>query len=95
MSMQIAQTIISQINALDRWAMGAWGAKERVAMKDGLKFKTSGMVRWKGYVYIKLNGRDLYDVMFFRIRGVEMKIDKEVKDIYADMLVDVINDQVG
>lgn len=94
--MSIAKTILSQIKALDFWAMGAWGAKDLVAMKDGLKFKTSGMVRWKGYVYVKYDeGKDLYDVIFARIRKLEWVEDKKVCGVFADNLVEVINTHVG
>lgn len=41
--MNIAKTILSQIKTIDGWALSAWGAKDLVAMEDGLKFKTSGM----------------------------------------------------
>lgn len=94
--MSIAKTIATQIKALDKWAFGAWGAKEFVAMNDGLKFKTSGMVKWKGYVYVKYDhGRDLYDVIFARIRKMEWVEDKKVEGVYVDMLVDIIDEQVG
>jgi hypothetical protein len=94
--MTIAQTILSQIKTIDPMATFAWGAKELVNMGDGLKFKTSGMVKWKGYVYIKYNaGTDLYDIQFFRIRGVNVKTDKGMTDIFAEDLVNVIDEVVG
>ena len=43
--MTIAQTILSQIKTIDPMATFAWGAKDLVNMGDGLKFKTSGMVK--------------------------------------------------
>ena len=94
--MSIAKTILSQIKALDFWAMGAWGAKELVAMNDGLKFKTSGMVKWKGYVHVKYNyGTDLYDIDFFRVRSAQIKIDKAVQGVFVEDLVETINSHVG
>jgi hypothetical protein len=94
--MQIAKTILQQIKATDFWALGAWGAKEMVAMKDGLKFKTSGMVKWKGYVYIQYdNGMDLYNVIFAKIRKMEWKEEKRLDGVYVDQLVEIINRQVG
>jgi hypothetical protein len=54
------------------------------------------MVKWKGYVYIKYNeGTDLYDIEFFRIRGVNIKTDKGMTDIFAEDLVNVIDEVVG
>ena len=94
--MTIAQTILSQIKTIDPRATWAWGAKEFVNMGDGLKFKTSGMVKWKGYVYIKYNeGTDLYDIEFFRIRNCEIKCDKGMTDVFAEDLVRVIDTVVG
>ena len=94
--MSIAKTILSQIKTLDFWAMGSWGAKELVSMNDGLKFKTSGMVKWKGYVYVKYDyGQDLYDVIFARIRKMEWIEDEKVEGVYAENLVDVISQKVG
>ena len=94
--MSIAKTILTQIKTLDFWAMGAWGAKDLVAMNDGLKFKTSGMVKWKGYVYVKYDyGQDLYDVIFARIRKMEWVEDEKVEGVYAEDLVRIIDTRVG
>lgn len=94
--MTVAQTILSQIKTIDPRATWAWGAKEFVDMRDGLKFKTSGMVKWKGYVYVRYNAAtDLYDIEFFRIRNFEVKIDKQVRDVFAEDLVRIIDGVVG
>lgn len=94
--MTIAQTILSQIKTIDPRATWAWGAKEFVNMGDGLKFKTSGMVKWKGYVYIKYNeGTDLYDIEFFRIRNCKVHGDREYRDVFAEDLVRIIDVVVG
>lgn len=94
--MSIAQTILSQIKMIDRMALMAWGAKELVNMGNGLKFKTSGMTPWKGYVYVKYNeGTDLYDIEFFRIRKYEVKVDKKIDGIYVEDLVSTIDGFVG
>ena len=47
--MSVAQIINEQIRAMDKWAFIRWGAKDKVAYPNGLKFKTSGLVKWKGY----------------------------------------------
>ena len=94
--MSIAKIILGQIKALDFWALGAWGAKDMVALNDGLQFKTSGMVRWKGIVQVKYDeGQDLYNVIFGRIRKYEWKIDNQVEGVFVEDLVEVINSQVG
>lgn len=94
--MNVAQTILSQIKTIDPMALPAWGAKDLMNMGDGLKFKTSGMTPWKGYVYVKYNPvLDLYEVQFFRFRKMEVKMDKVVEDVYAQDLVSVIDNFVG
>lgn len=94
--MSVATIIRDQIRAVDRFAFGAWGAKELMNMGNGLKFKTSGMVRWKGYVCVKYDeGSDLYNIDFFRVRGVDIKYDKKVKGVFAEDLVQLIDAQVG
>lgn len=95
--MSVAKTILEQIRTIDPRAMFAWGAvKAPVLLLDtAVKFKTSGMVKWKGHVHIKLNGNDLYDIEFYRIRNGQIKTDKVVTDIYAEQLVETIDEQVG
>lgn len=93
--MSVAQTILSQIKTLDPIALFAWGAKEFINMGDGLKFKTSGMVGWKGYVYVKYDeGLDLYNVIFAKIHKYEWVVKKEVNGVYFDQLIDIIDEQV-
>ena len=94
--MSIAVVIRDQIKAIDPRALMAWGAKDLVNMGDGLKFKSSGMCRWKGYVYVKYNeGKDLYDIDFFKIRGIDLKYVKKLEGIYVEDLVNVIDEVVG
>ena len=94
--MNAAQVILSQIKSLDPKALFAWGAKDLVNTGKGLRFKSSGMTRWKGQVNIVHNeGTDLYDIEFFRIRKFEMKVDSKVTDVFVEDLVRVIDAQVG
>jgi hypothetical protein len=94
--MSIAKTIHAQIKALDFWAFGAWGAKNITAHSDGLSFKTSGSVRWKGIVKIMLDeGKDLYVLKFMRVRKMQLIVDKIVEDVFVEDLVRFIDEQVG
>lgn len=96
MTESVASIIRGQLYALDPYAMGAWGAKELVNMGDGLKFKTSGMCRWKGYVYIKYDhGQDLYNVVFGKIRKAEWIEVARQDGVFVDQLIQVIDAQVG
>jgi hypothetical protein len=94
--MNIAQTIRNQIRALDRNAMMAWGAKDLMNMGDGLKFKSSGCVRKKCYVYVQLDeGQDLYNIHFFQIRKHEMVTIEKIEGVFCESLVEIINRVVG
>jgi hypothetical protein len=94
--MNTAQIILSQIKQLDPRATFAWGAKEMINMGDGLKFKSSGMVKWKGYVHIKYDaGQDLYNIDFFKIRGMEIKYTEQLEGVFAEDLVRTIDEVVG
>lgn len=94
--MTIAKIILDQIKTIDFWALGAWGAKELVNTGTGLRFKTSGSVRWKGYVHVILDeAKDLYRVEFQRVRKLNVITDKIVEDVFVEDLVNVIDSQVG
>jgi len=98
--MSIGQTIISQINEIDFWARARWGVtggtgRRPIKIENGVKFKTCGIVKWKGWVSITLNGMDTYDISFFRIRAGEIRVDKVVNNVYNDQLVTIIDEQVG
>ena len=93
--MSVAKTVHSQIKTMSPWAMAAWGAKELVVLKDGIQFKSSGMVKNKGIIQIKLNGSDLYDVTFGKVRKFKYKEIKKVTDVFVEDLIGVIDEMVG
>ena len=91
----IAGVVYSQIKTMSPWAMAAWGAKELVVLKDGIQFKSSGMVKNKGIIQIKLNGSDLYNVTFGKVRKFKYKELKKVTDVFVEDLIGVIDEMVG
>lgn len=97
----IAGVIYSQIKTMSPLAMVSWGTKELVVLKDGLQFKSSGMVKNKGIIQIKLNGSDLYDVSFGKVRKYKeinnygYKQIKKVTNVFVEDLVDTIDEMVG
>lgn len=94
--MNTAQIILNQIKELDPMAIFVWGAKEMVNVGDGLKFKTSGIVKWKGYVYIKYDeAQDLYNVIFAKIRKLEWIEQERVEGVFFDQIVEIIDRKVG
>ena len=93
--MSVAKTVHSQIKTLSPWALPAWGAKELVALENGIQFKSSGMVKNKGIIQVKLNGSDLYNVTFGKVRKFKYKEIKKVTDVFVEDLIDVIDEMVG
>jgi hypothetical protein len=94
--MSIAKTIVEQIRYIDRWALGAWGAKNMLALPKGLSFKTSGAVKWKGTVTVTLDeSQDLYVVKFTRLRKLQVIVDEVVAGVFVEDLVRVIDSKVG
>jgi len=94
--MSTAKIILSQIKQLDRMAIFAWGAKNFVDMGNGLKFNTSGMVKWKGHVHIKYDeGQDLYNIDFYKIRKAAVTFTRRLEGVFAEDLVTLIDDVVG
>jgi hypothetical protein len=92
-SIEIAKEILNQIKCLDRWALGAWGAANCLALSEskkyqgGLRFNVSG-IRHKGAVLIQLRWVDDYTVSFVNNKGAEVH---RVEGVYCDMLVDIID----
>lgn len=71
------------------------GAKNLMAIDNGLAFKIMKNAKGVNYVEIKLNGKDLYDIRYcyVSVKGVkEISVDN---DIYADMLNKSIEDNTG
>ena len=94
--MSIAKTIVEQIRYIDRWALGAWGAKNLMGLPKGLSFKTSGAVKWKGTVTVTLDeSQDLYVVKFTRLRKLQVIVDEVVAGVFVEDLVRVIDSKVG
>ena len=91
--MEIANTIINQINAIDRFALGAYGANNFIAYEEsesyegGLSFDVNGL-HFQGKVYVMLNWLDEYEIQFVDENQITVK---EVKGVYCDMLVDVLD----
>ncbi|PHS22258.1 MAG: hypothetical protein COA84_13960 [Robiginitomaculum sp.] len=94
--MSISNIIRDQIRTILPTAFICWGAVQRVNITNGIRFKSSGMVRWKGYVEIVYNhGTDLYDLKFFKMRKGERKTNVNLEGVYVEDLVKVIDGVVG
>lgn len=90
--MNIAQTIASQ---LGRKALFMIGAKHLIAGKNYLQLKLGRNAGNWNTLKIALNGLDLYDMTFYKIRKLKVTAEKTVENIYCDQLRDIIESETG
>lgn len=90
---QVAETIRSQINSLNRFAFASWGAKDLVATDNALWFMARGSNGRYTKIMITLTPADLYRVQAGKLnrKTFEFKYTADVDGIYADQLVSVID----
>jgi hypothetical protein len=88
--MAVARTILAQLGGNRFRAMT--GARNFVGDDNSLRFRLPGTGGFCNNginaVKITLNGMDLYDVVYMRIRGGKITTVEEVNDLYFDSLTD-------
>ncbi len=95
-TMIVQETILSQIKSLDKWALGAWGAREFKGSNDTLFFRINGTKLKAGWIEVVLNrGTDTYTVRGIYQYDMKIKVRKEFNDVYCENLVQVIDSIVG
>ncbi len=95
-NIQVQQTILEQIKATDKWALGAWGARELKASDNSLYFRVNGTKLKRGWIEVEyVEGLDLYTVRAIQMYKAERKIKAEETHVYGDVLVSVIDSIVG
>jgi len=90
--MNIAQTIVSQLGPK---ALLMIGAKNLMAGKEYLQMKLGRNAGGWNVLKIALNGLDLYDMTFYRIRKLKVTSEKTIDNIYCDQLHDIIENETG
>ena len=90
--MNIAQTIVSQLGPK---ALLMIGAKNLMAGKEYLQMKLGRNAGGWNVLKIALNGLDLYDMTFYRIRKLKITSEKTIDNIYCDQLHDIIENETG
>jgi hypothetical protein len=105
--MEIAKTIWTQMNAIDKSLVWAMGTRKPGAIENGLRIKVSGRTH-KGLIEIKLNGKDLYDVSLIKAKRsyyanelygkkryiVENVAVKTFNDVYVEDLMSLLATEV-
>ena len=71
------------------------GAKNFALGPLGIGFKIGKNCKSINYIRIKLNGLDLYDIEFIRIRKSNLKVINKLTNIYNDQLQGVFTNYTG
>lgn len=95
MSKQVAQTILKQMGGVGK-LQAMIGAKQFVSLNEppGVQFGFSNR-KGPNKVVIKLNGKDLYDVEFWKIKKFDFNKVDEANDVYAEHLKSVFEEATG
>ena len=92
-TMEIARTILNQIQYADHSALMAWGATNFAAIspsrdyQGGLAFQVLGL-KHQGWVKVLLRWVDDYTIEFI---NQDRQLIKTTKECYCDMLVPIID----
>ena len=90
----VAQTIVNQLGGIGK-LKAFTGAYSFATTKGntGVTFRIKN--RKVNAITIVLNGKDLYDIKFMRVRGVNIKLIKEYNDIYFNQLIPLFEENTG
>ena len=88
--MIIATEIRNQLYHFGKQIVWSWGAHAWAGGEDFLEFKVQGY-KLNGFVRITLNGLDLYDITLKNLKG---EVVKEIKDVYNEDMVNIIDNEV-
>ena len=89
----IAKTILQQLGGNKFIAMT--GAKNLGFTNNGLQMKIGRNSKGITHVIISLKSTDTYDVEFIKMRGVNRKVVKKLKGVYADQLGKIFTKYTG
>jgi hypothetical protein len=108
MSSEIAKTIWTQMNKIDRNLVWCMGTCKPTAIESGLEIHVSGL-SFKGIVRIVLNGSDLYDIALVKpVKRISQRhldlgikkyetdyvVQKTIQDIFVEDLMPVLEQEV-
>jgi len=91
-STTIAKVILEQLGGVNKLVVMT-GAYNFVALPDGVYFKIKN--RKVNYVKIRLNEKDLYDILFGKIISGKVKAQSEHFDVYFDELKPIFEKETG
>lgn len=92
----IAQNILKVIGSMSRLSVMI-GAKDFVAIDNGLQFGLKRASKGINKIIIKLNSLDLYDIELgnYSSRKLEYKTKKVINGVYFDQLKAILEEETG
>ena len=97
-NLDIANTILKQLGGLNR-LRAMTGAKDALAIDNGVQFKIGRNAEGVNTIRITLNAMDTYDVEYGRVRNVKRvptyKVLVSEPGIYNDMLISSFERNTG
>jgi hypothetical protein len=91
---EIGQTVLDQMGGTGR-IRAMIGAKDFVALPDGVQFGFPGRRETGNKLVVKLEPSDTYRMEFWWVRGAKAELLRELEGIYADQLADLFYRQTG
>ena len=88
----VAMEIYRQLGHKARYMLGA---KNFACTENRLVFRIGRNCKGVNCITIELNGLDLYDMQFIKIRGADLKVLAEHNNVYADMMHSIIESETG
>ena len=80
---------------MDKWALQSWGAKNYVSSDKSIQFDVRGS-KFRGRVIITYDrGPDTYVVELGKVVKLDWKQKYMMKNIFAQDLVNVLDQQIG
>jgi hypothetical protein len=91
--MQTATTILNQLGGNKFIVMT--GSKNFINLGNGLQMKLTRNKANAQYLSIELNSMDLYDLKFYSVSGIQLKMKNEINGVYCDQLKSIFTDVTG
>jgi len=91
---EVAQEIIRQLGNITLSMLGANRLLAHDEQRGALGFRIKGS-RKVNYIKITLNGLDLYDIEFGKIKRYDYDVVNTVENVYCDQVKDIIEENTG
>jgi len=92
--MSVATEIANQLGGTTRLTVMI-GAKHFTGDAQSLSYRHMRGSRRINHTKITLNGKDLYDIKFYRVGTKKFEVVEEITDVYCDQLISTLEKSTG